>query len=175
MSLHQGIAGVVVASLLAACGGAAQNAAPDSPSTPAAATAPAASEKPPSGEPAAPADSAAPADPDTAGEATAAAGGDPDKRTMDVIAAAVKAHRKEARDCYEKGLKQVPGLKGDLVVHFVLKPSGKIKVIELNRERSTITEGTVVSCVIDVVSAIEFPKSSRGMETTVNYPFNFNP
>jgi hypothetical protein len=94
---------------------------------------------------------------------------------MDVIAAAVKAHRKEARDCYEKGLKQVPGLKGDLVVHFVLKPSGKIKVIELNRERSTITEGTVVSCVIDVVSAIEFPKSSRGMETTVNYPFNFNP
>jgi hypothetical protein len=170
MSLRQPMVGMVVASFLSACGGA--QSAPESPSAPAAAAA-APETTAAATEPAAPAASAEPAD--TAGEATPAAGGDPDKRSMDVIAAAVKAHRKEARDCYEKGLKQVPGLKGDLVVHFVLKPSGKIKVIELNRERSTITEASVVSCVIDVVSAIEFPKSSRGMETTVNYPFNFTP
>ena len=168
MNLRRPMACVVVASLMSACGGA--QSAPESPSTPAAAE----SESKPAAEPApAPASAAEPAD--SAGEATPAAGGDPDTRTMEVIAAAVKAHRKEARDCYEKGLKQVPSLKGDLVVHFVLKPSGKIKVIELNRERSTITEASVVSCVVDVVSAIEFPKSSRGMETTVNYPFNFNP
>jgi hypothetical protein len=170
MNFRRPMACVVVASLLAACGGA--QSAPESPSTPAA-DPPASEPKAADGSPAPPASAAAPAD--TAEEATPAAGGDPDTRTMDVIAAAVKAHRKEARDCYEKGLKQVPGLKGDLVVHFILKPSGKIKTIELNRERSTITEASVVTCVIDVVSAIEFPKSSRGMETTVNYPFNFNP
>src|SRR5262245_39280337 len=135
MNLRRALA-CVVASFLSACGGA--QSAPESPAAPAAD--PPASETKPAEEPApAPAAAAAPAD-DTAGEATPAAGGDADTRTMDVIAAAVKAHRKEARDCYEKGLKQVPGLKGDLVVHFVLKPSGKIKVIELNRERSTITE-----------------------------------
>src|SRR4051812_2895755 len=33
-------------------------------------------------------------------------------RTLDSIATLVKAHRKEARECYEKGLKQIPGLKG---------------------------------------------------------------
>ncbi len=87
----------------------------------------------------------------------------------------MKAHRREARACYENALKQVAGLKGDVVVHFTLKPSGEVKLVELNRERSTITEPLVVNCVISVISAIEFPKSSKGMETTVNYPFNFNP
>ncbi len=116
-----------------------------------------------------------PAGPTGEGAAEAPTEGDPDKRTMDVIAAVVRSHRKEARECYEKALKQVPGLKGDLVIHFILKPSGKVKLADLNRERSTITEPSVVSCVVDVISAIEFPKSSRGMETTVNYPFNFNP
>jgi hypothetical protein len=106
---------------------------------------------------------------------TAAAGGDPDTRTMEVIAGVVKAHRKDARACYEKAQKQITGLKGDIVVHFVLTPSGKVKTAELNEERSTIKEPSVVNCVIDVIRAIEFPKSSRGMETTVNYPFNFTP
>ena len=100
---------------------------------------------------------------------------DGDSRTMESITALVKASRKEARECYEKALKQIPGLKGDVVVRFTLKPSGKIKQIELNTERSTIREASVTSCVIAVVSAIEFPKSSKGMLTTVNYPFNFTP
>jgi hypothetical protein len=171
MSPRNPIACVVVASVLVACGGATQNATPEAPSTPASPEAPPAETKPPEASPSASAEPAA----GDAPEATPAAGGGPETRTMEVIKAAVKAHRKEARDCYEKGLKQVPGLRGDLVVHFVLKPSGKIKQIELNRERSTITEPSVVSCVIDVVSAIQFPESSRGMETTANYPFNFNP
>jgi hypothetical protein len=98
-----------------------------------------------------------------------------DSRTMDSIAALVKAHRKEARECYEKALKQIPGLKGDLVIHFILKPNGEVKQAELNEPRSTIREASVSSCVIEVIRKIEFPKSSKGLETTVNYPFNFNP
>jgi len=94
---------------------------------------------------------------------------------MDSIAAMVKAHRKEARECYEKALKQIPGLKGDVVIHFTLKPNGQVKHAELNEQRSTIREASVSSCVIDVIQKIEFPKSSKGLETDVNYPFNFNP
>jgi hypothetical protein len=179
MKSHRSLLGAFVLSNLIACGGSAQSSAPPetaaTPPPPSAAAAPAATStaesKPASTESAKDGDDGASA---TEGDGTAS-GGDPDTRTMEVIAATVKEHRKDARACYEKGAKQVPGLKGDLVVHFVLKPNGKVKSAELNRERSTITEPSVVSCVIDVINAIEFPRSSRGMETTVNYPFNFTP
>ena len=174
------VIGAVVLSSVVGCGGGAQGAPP--PETPAA---PAAEATKPDDAPteAAKSEGAKPSDgapaPEGAGSDSspdsAATNGDPDKRTMELIAATVKEHRKDARACYEKGAKDVPGLKGDLVVHFVLTPRGKVKSAELNRERSTITEASVVKCVIDVVSAIDFPKSSRGMETSVNYPFNFTP
>jgi pyruvate/2-oxoglutarate dehydrogenase complex dihydrolipoamide acyltransferase (E2) component len=102
-------------------------------------------------------------------------GGSTETRTTAVIADTVKAHRKDARACYEKALKQLPDLKGDLVIHFTLKPNGDVKEADVNRERSTIVAPMVVSCVIDVIKAIHFPASSRGMESQVNYPFNFNP
>jgi hypothetical protein len=60
-------------------------------------------------------------------------------------------------------------------VHFVLDPAGKVKLIELNQERSTLKSPAVVDCVIGVVKSIAFPPSSRGLETNVNYPFNFTP
>ncbi|HEX4338245.1 MAG TPA: AgmX/PglI C-terminal domain-containing protein [Polyangiaceae bacterium] len=173
MRLHAIALSAVLVSAVLGCGGSTQS--NPAPATPAPATAsdvtpaPGIEEKPADTAPAA---SAAASD---TTDDSAAAGGDPDKRTMEIIAATVKEHRKDARACYEKGAKEVPGLKGDLVVHFVLTPKGKVKTAELNRERSTITEASVVKCVIDVVTAIDFPKSSRGMESTVNYPFNFTP
>src|SRR5882724_9783600 len=118
----------LVALTVIACGGGSSEAPP-----PAAPGAAAATETPTADTKAAPTDSAAPAEetaPAASDGADSAAAGDPDKRTMEVIAAVVKTHRKEARDCYEKAQKQIPGLKGDLVVHFVLKPSGKVKSAE---------------------------------------------
>lgn len=159
-----GLVGTAFALALVGCGGGAQSAA--EPSTPAAAPdAPAAST--PGDEP--PSTGA----PSSSGSASGPAAGD--TRTLDSIATLVKAHRKEARECYQQALKQIPGLKGDVVIHFTLKPSGQVKQAELNRERSTITEASVSTCVIGVITAIEFPRSSKGRETTVNYPFNFNP
>ena len=160
---------VLAAVLAAACGGASGEAKPPE-SAPAAAPAPA-SEAPVKEE-----------SPYAAGAAAAKTADEPeaplgegDTRTMESIAALVKSHRKEARACYEEGRKQVENLKGDLVVHFILKPSGEVKQAELNKERSTITEPSVVKCVVGVITAIQFPKSSKGLETTVNYPFNFTP
>ncbi|HVW24032.1 MAG TPA: AgmX/PglI C-terminal domain-containing protein [Polyangiaceae bacterium] len=175
MKRHQVWVCAAVLSGVVACGGSAPSGAP-----PETAATPPTEAKPAE----APAEAAKPSTADSSAESTgsapasaddAAPAGDPDTRTMEVIAATVKEHRKDARACYEKGAKQVPGLKGDLVVHFVLTPSGKVKSAELNKDRSTITEPSVVSCVVDVISGIEFPKSSRGMETSVNYPFNFTP
>ena len=57
----------------------------------------------------------------------------------------------------------------------VLDPEGKVKKIELNQQASTLKAPAVVDCAIKTIQGLKFPASSRGMETTVNYPYNFNP
>jgi outer membrane biosynthesis protein TonB len=116
---------------------------------------------------AAPEDTAgAPAPPDPKGTET---------RTMDVIRKQVLDNRKAARKCYEDARKDLKDLKGDVVIHFVIDPEGSVKSAELNQERSTLKSPAVVDCVIGVIKGIKFPKSSRAMETSTNYPFNFTP
>lgn len=95
-------------------------------------------------------------------------------RTNEVIAKIIQDNRKPFRDCFEKGLDQVPELEGTLTVHFVLTPSGKVKLAELNQPRSDIKLPVVVDCALAVLRSMQFPRSSRGMESTVNYPFVFN-
>jgi len=96
-------------------------------------------------------------------------------RTMDVIRKLVMDNRKAARKCYDDARKDLKDLKGDVVIHFVLDPEGKVKLAELNQERSTLKAPPVVDCVLGVIRGIQFPKSSRAMETSTNYPFNFTP
>jgi len=96
-------------------------------------------------------------------------------RTMDVIRKLVMDNRKAARKCYDDARKDQHDLKGDVVVHFVLDPEGKVKLAELNQERSTLKAPVVTDCVLGVIRGIHFPKSSRAMETSTNYPFNFTP
>lgn len=165
---------------LAGCGGGAAEPA----KTPADAEAPAAAADPapaasdaasPAGEP-----KAAGSDDAWAGESEAkapsapAAGGKTETRTMEVIAQVVKENRKPVRECFEKAKKDLPDLKGDMVIHFVVDPEGKVKKADLNQERSTLKAPPVVDCAIKVLMGIKFPPSSRGMDTTVNYPFNLN-
>jgi len=110
-------------------------------------------------------------------EAKPAAGASnaPETRTLEVISKLVKDNRKPVRECYEKARKDLPSLQGDMIIHFVLDPDGKVKVIELDQGRSTLKSPTVVECAIKTIKGISFPPSSRGMETTVNYPYNFTP
>jgi hypothetical protein len=98
-----------------------------------------------------------------------------EKRTIEVIQKLVKDRRPEVRECYEKARKDLPSLQGDMIIHFVLDPEGKVKTIELNQERSTLKSAAVVDCAIKTIKAITFPPSTRGMETNVNYPYNFMP
>lgn len=102
-------------------------------------------------------------------------GAAPETRTLDVIRKLVMENRKAARKCYEDARRDVKDAKGDVVIHFVLDPEGKVKSAELNQERSTLKLPGVVECVIGVIRSIHFPKSSRAMETSTNYPFNFTP
>ena len=172
---------VVVTFLAAACGGdAAPAKSPDDAPAPvadapaAAADAPA-GDKPAGDKPAGNSEEGA-----WAGEAEAktekapAGAGKTETRTMEVIAQIVKENRKPVRDCFEKAKKDLPDLKGDMVIHFVVDPDGKVKKADLNVERSTLKSPAVVDCSIKVIQGIKFPPSSRGMDTTINYPFNLN-
>lgn len=96
-------------------------------------------------------------------------------RSLAEIQQIVKAHRQPVRDCYEKAEKELPGLKGDLTINFVIKPDGSVKEASVNQERTTLKSPAVSTCAIDVIKGLKFPADERGMETTVNYPYNFNP
>ena len=174
--MKRALGAIAVSLLLGACGGGASG----EPSQTAADVPPA---EPPA-DATSPAEATKPADADEgawAGEAEAktekvppGAEGKAETRTMEVIAQIVKENRKPVRDCFEKAKKELPDLKGDMVIHFVVDPEGKVKKAELNQERSTLKSPAVVDCSVKVVLGIKFPPSSRGMDTTVNYPFNLN-
>lgn len=107
-------------------------------------------------------------------------GGDPpasgksDRSPAD-IQAVVKKNRGPVRKCYEAAQEKIPGLKGDMVITFVIKPSGEVKSAQLNIERSTLRSPDVVDCAIDHLMKIKFSRHPKGMESTVDYPFNFVP
>ena len=104
-----------------------------------------------------------------------ASGDGEDERTTTSIAEVIKAHRKPIRACYDKARKSLPDLKGKMTIHFVLDPEGKVKKAELNQERSDIKSPEVVDCALAQIKNLKFPPSSKGMDTTVNYPFDFKP
>jgi hypothetical protein len=156
--------GIVLALVLVGCGSAPLPADPSSAAPPPAEPVPAPAEPAPA-EPApaepAPADAAPPGDPNT------------ETRTSEVIAQVIRDNRKPFRDCYEKGKQKIPELEGTLTLHFTLNPRGEVKHAELNKDRSDIVEPLVVDCALAALKAMKFPRSSRGMESTVNYPFDF--
>jgi hypothetical protein len=103
----------------------------------------------------------------------AADGKGAETRTNEVIAKVIKDNRKPFRDCFEASAKELPELEGTMTIHFVLDPDGKVKSGELNGARSTIQAASIVNCAVAVLKTMKFPPSSRGMESVINYPFDF--
>jgi TonB family protein len=99
---------------------------------------------------------------------------EPGRRRED-IQTLVMARRDEARVCFDKGLKDHPGIEGDLTVKFVIDPQGTVTDASVDSGKSTINEPSVGSCVVDVIKKIKFAPSKGGFETRAIYPFNFHP
>jgi TonB family protein len=98
-----------------------------------------------------------------------------DTRSKDEIQRVIAGNRDKVRACYEAALKNNPGIHGDLVVAFVINPDGSVKHAEVNWSESELHVPELDSCAIDALQALKFAPSSRGLESKVNYPFNFNP
>lgn len=99
---------------------------------------------------------------------------EPGRRRED-IQAIVMAKREEARACYDKYLKESPGMEGDLDIKFLIDPTGTVTEAEVDQQKSTIRHEGTGKCVIDVIKKIKFNKSDKGFETRAHYPFNFHP
>jgi hypothetical protein len=91
------------------------------------------------------------------------------------IRAIVIAHRDEARACYDKALVAHPGLEGDLVIRWMIDPKGSVSQVTNDTTRSQILEPSLIACIGDVLTRIQFAPSQKGYETRALYPFNFHP
>jgi TonB family protein len=84
-------------------------------------------------------------------------------------------NRDKVRACYDAALAKNPGIAGDLVVDFTIDPRGDVKQAEVNWSQSEIHIPELDTCAAAAVQSLKFPASSRGLESKVSYPFNFNP
>jgi len=74
--------------------------------------------------------------------------------------------------CYQRELQRDPGLKGTVVVRFVIDRDGSVRHSHL---RATSLHNPVVEeCVVDEVDETRFPRPSGGT-VIISYPFNFQP
>ena len=97
------------------------------------------------------------------------------KRDPAKVQEVVLAHRKPVRKCYEDAWRESKGIKGTLTITLTIRPDGTVKSAVLNKDRSDIVTPKVVDCAIAVLSKLDFGKHPAGMESTVNYPFDFKP
>lgn len=96
-------------------------------------------------------------------------------RGLDDYRKVIQDNREKFRRCYDMSLKAHPGIKGNVTLKFVLTAKGEIKEAFVDKSASEITEADLETCMVAVLRTLSFPPSKRGMESTVRYPFNFNP
>lgn len=96
-------------------------------------------------------------------------------RSAKDLQAIIGARRDEARACYDKGLKDHPGIEGDLDIKWVIDPQGNVTEASVDTTKSQILEPAVGTCIIEIIKKIKFAPSPKGHETRAHYPFNFHP
>jgi TonB family protein len=128
----------------------------------------------PTAEPA-PSSEATPATAEPSAETPSTSAPTRDSRGKEQIQQVMAANRDKVRACYDAALPQNPGIHGALVLDFVIDPRGDVKRAEVNWSASDLHIPELDTCAVDAVRSIKFPASSRGLESKVSYPFNFNP
>ncbi|AKU96834.1 hypothetical protein AKJ09_03498 [Labilithrix luteola] len=99
---------------------------------------------------------------------------EPGRRSED-IQTIIQTHRDDARACYDKGLKDHPGIEGKLDIKWTIDPQGAVTDASVDTSKSQILDPSVGNCVVEVIKKIKFAPSSKGFETHAHYPFDFHP
>jgi hypothetical protein len=90
----------------------------------------------------------------------------------DAVLRIVNEHAGEMSACYERGLLKDPNLgAGKVLVEWTIDTKGSVG--EARSKSSTLASGEVVSCLLDVLRGLSFPKPEGGV-VIVTFPFLFN-
>lgn len=91
----------------------------------------------------------------------------------EIIRRIIRRHANRLRFCYEKGLQTNPTLEGRVNVKFVITKDGTVSSAQ--DAGSTITDQTVVGCVVQAFKQMQFPAPVGGGIVVINYPVVFSP
>lgn len=98
--------------------------------------------------------------------------GDFGSLTAEEIDRVVKARAGVFRACYQKELKNTPGIGGKLIIHFKIGGDGVVeRDSTATTSSSTLRNDAIEQCVKVNVSRLKFP--AKGDVAHVNYPFVF--
>jgi hypothetical protein len=90
-----------------------------------------------------------------------------------VIQATIAKYISQVRACYEEGLRQQPGLSGQVGVNFEIGPNGMLNYSNVGK--STLGHPGVEGCITKRMMNWQFPKPLGGVNVKVNYPFLLRP
>lgn len=92
---------------------------------------------------------------------------------QEVIQRVVRSSLGRIRLCYESAMTKDPTLQGKVAVKFVIDGQGSVQ--SATAEDATITDATMVSCVVGTVKALSFPAPEKAGVMVITYPFTFAP
>lgn len=91
----------------------------------------------------------------------------------EVIQRIVRQRLSLIRYCYEKAMERDPTIGGKIAVKFTINATGAVS--QAAAGDTTISDATMVSCVVAAVRGLSFPQPENGGVMVVTYPFNFSP
>jgi hypothetical protein len=91
-----------------------------------------------------------------------------------VIDEKLKAAGPAIHDCYERGLKTKPTLRGTLGIRFVVGTDGKVAHADADASDESFDDDATVACILSEIRKLEFPQP-RGGRVFIDYPLRLEP
>jgi hypothetical protein len=110
-----------------------------------------------------------PAAPATGGSGAGSADCEPG-RCLENISEVISSHKAESRACTKN-----KKLNGRVIINFTIDATGKVGEASQGMQGEQIEDPELVTCLTEVVKAIEFAKSAKGRSTRAYHRFEFNP
>lgn len=90
-----------------------------------------------------------------------------------VIQATIAKYLSQIRACYENGLRQKPGLTGQVTMAFEIGKEGHLSYARVSK--TSLGDKLVEDCISTRMISWLFPKPVGGVHVKVNYPFHLRP
>ena len=84
---------------------------------------------------------------------------------------AVVRHIDSVRGCYENALGKKSGLKGKMLLSFLIGKTGRVEVARV--AESSLSDAQLEKCVVHQVRNWTFPQPANDGQVNVSYPFSF--